>query len=365
MLGAALLMLAAAHAGAPQAKAPAPAPAPAPPAWPVTEGDATLRDFRFGTGETLPDIRMHYRTLGMPHRDASGEIDNAVMLLHGTGGTGAQFLVPQFSAELFGPGQPLDTARYFIIMPDNLGHGLSTRPSEGMRMAFPRYDYDDMVEAERRMLVEGLGVKRLRLILGTSMGCMQSFVWGVTHPDFSRALMPLACEPVELAGLNRMWRQLAINAIKTDPEWQSGNYMTQPQRGLRTAYSLQFVAGGAPLYLQKSYPTRDAAGDYAETTVGRAVAGLDANNLIYHLESSRNYNPWPRLESITAPMMWINSADDFINPRNFGYPQAAVKRMPHARFRQIAESEQTRGHSTHTWAKFWKADLIDLLARTQ
>jgi homoserine O-acetyltransferase len=232
-------------------------------------------------------------------------------------------------------------------------------------MRFPKYDYDDMVEAQRRMLVEGLGIKHLRLIMGTSMGCMHGFVWGETHPEFASALMPLACQPVEIAGLNRMWRQLAINGITADSAWQNGNYASQPAQGLRTAESLLFVAGSAPLYYQAQHPTRAAASAYAEERVASGMKERDANDLIYQLESSRNYNPWPKLEAITAPVMWVNSADDFINPRNFTIPQQAVRRMKNARFRLIPETAETRGHGTHTWAKFWKADLISLLERSE
>jgi homoserine O-acetyltransferase len=233
-----------------------------------------------------------------------------------------------------------------------------------MRMHFPKYDYDDMVEAQHRMLVEGLGVKHLRLIMGTSMGCMHAFVWGETYPAFSRALMPLACEPIEIAGLNRMWRQLAVDGIKADPAWNGGDYRAEPTQGLRTAESLLFIAGSAPLYYQAQYPTRGAAIAYAEDRVSSGIKELDANDLIYQLDSSRNYNPWGRLEAITTPMMWVNSADDFINPRNLQVPQQAVRRMPKAKFRLIPESAETHGHGTHTWAKFWKADLISLLARS-
>lgn len=358
------LFLAALSLQAPASTAPAPPiAAPATKSWPTQEGDVVLTNFRFRSGDTLPRLNMHYATLGKPHRNAEGQIDNAILVLHGTGGSGQQFLRPQFADELYGPGQPLDIDRYWIILPDNIGHGKSSKPSDGLRMQFPKYDYDDMVEAQRLMLKE-LGVTRLRLIFGTSMGCMHAFVWGETHPTFSRALMPMACEPIEIAGLNRMWRQLAINGIKADPAWQNGSYASQPSLGLRTAQSLLFVAGAAPLNYQSQYPARQAASAFAEERVSTALASLDANDLIYQLESSRNYNPWPRLEAITAPVMWINSADDFINPRNLNVPAQAVKRMPNARFRMIAETHDTRGHGTHTWAKFWKDDLISLLART-
>src|SRR3954467_14229942 len=333
--------------------------------WPTREGDVVLRKFRFRSGEFLPEVRMHYTTLGTAHRDATGSIDNAVMGLPGTGGDGKQFLRPQFADELYGPGQPLDIRRYFIILPDNIGHGKSSKPSDGLRMRFPKYDYYDMVEAQRRMLVEGLGVTRLRLIFGTSMGCMHAFVWGETFPTFARALMPMACEPIEIAGLNRMWRQLAISGIEADPAWKNGNYRTEPTQGLRTAESMLFVAGSAPTYYQSQYPTRVAASAYAEDRVASGMKELDANDLIYQLDSSRNYNPWPKLEAITAPVMWVNSADDFINPRNFAFPKEALRRMPNARFRLIPETAETHGHGTHTWAKFWKADLSALLARSE
>jgi homoserine O-acetyltransferase len=341
------------------------AQAAAPPAkvWPTREGDVVLKDFRFRDGESLPQLKIHYTTLGSPHRNAAGQIDNAVMVLHGTGGDGKQFLRPQFADELYGPGEPLDIRKYYILLPDNIGHGKSSKPSDGLRMKFPKYDYADMVEAQRQMLAS-LGITHMRLIMGTSMGCMMSFMWGEEHPDFASALMPLACEPIEIAGLNRMWRQMLIDGIQKDPAWDGGNYTQEPAQGLRTAASILVIAGGSPLNLQKTYPTREAAKAYAEQAVDRYIGEMDANDTIYQFESSRNYNPWPNLEKISAPMTWVNSADDFINPRNLNVPQRAVKRMKNARFRLIPESSDTHGHGTHTWAKFWKADLSALLART-
>src|SRR3954454_15549291 len=317
--------------------------------WPTREGEIVLRDFRFRSGEVLPELRMHYATLGQPHRNAAGVIDNAVMVLHGTGGDGKQFLRPEFAGELYGPGQPLDIRKYLIMLPDNIGHGKSSKPSDGLRMRFPKYDYDDMVEAQHRMLTEGLGIKHMRLIMGTSMGCMHSFVWGEAYPDFASALMPLACEPIEIAGLNRMWRQLAINGIEKDPAWQGGNYRSEPLTGLRSAQNLLFVAGAAPLLYQQQYPTRGSASAYAEERVAAALKSLDANDLIYQLHSSRNYNPWPQLERIRVPLTWINSSDDFINPRNLPIPTRALKRLPTARFRVVPETPETHGHGTHTW----------------
>jgi homoserine O-acetyltransferase len=357
-----LLLLSAAQPATPATVAPAPAAAPAS-QWPVKEGEVALKNFRFGTGETLPELKLHYLTLGQPHRNAAGVIDNAVMVLHGTGGSGAQFLRTQFADELYGPGQPLDIGKYWIILPDNIGHGGSSKPSDGLRMKFPKYTYDDMVEAQHAML-EQLGVTQLRLIMGTSMGCMHIFVWGEKYPTFAKALMPLACEPIEIAGQNRMWRQMLIDAIEADPAWNGGNYMAQPMQGLRTAESILVIAGGAPLYLQKQYPTRAKAVAYVRQAVANGMKGLDANDMIYQFDSSRFYNPWPGLEKITAPMMWVNSADDFINPRNLDVPQQALKRMTNARFRLVPESDDTHGHGTHTWAKFWKTDLTELLERS-
>lgn len=342
---------------------PAVVPPAAPPQWQTTEADFIAHNVRFGTGETMADVRIHYATLGRSHRNAHGDIDNAVMLLHGTGGTGHQFLAPQFANELFGPGQPLDIQRYWIIMPDNIGHGRSSKPSDGMRMHFPRYDYDDMVASQHRLLTEGLHVRRVRLILGASMGCMHAFVWGETYPNDVAALMPLACEPIEIAGLNRMWRQMVIDGIENDPAWDGGNYTAQPAQGLRTAASVLVIAGAAPMNFQAQYPTRDQAIEQARARVQRAM-NIDANDTIYQVDSSRNYNPWPNLERITVPMTWINSADDFINPRNFDNPQRAIPRMPNARFRLVAETPDTHGHGTHTWAVNWKQDLIELLARS-
>jgi homoserine O-acetyltransferase/O-succinyltransferase len=341
------------------------APQPAPRhAWPIREADAVLRDVRFAAGGRLAQVTLHYTTLGTPHRDAAGAIDNAVLVLHGTGGTGKQFLQPQFADELYGPGQPLDITRYFVILPDNIGHGGSSRPSAGGGPDFPRYDYDDMVRLQHRLVTETLGIARLRLLMGTSMGCMHALIWGETWPDAARALMPLGCEAVPIAGLNRMWRQLAIDTITADPAYRHGRYTRQPLAGLRGAAALLFVAGGAPLYLQQAYPGRDAAAEYARARVAASVAGLDANDLIWALDSSRSYDPWPRMEAITAPLTWINSADDFINPRGLDYPARAVARMRDARFRLIPESTTTRGHGSHTWARLWKDDLVALLARS-
>lgn len=320
--------------------------------------DVALKDFHFGTGETM-DVKIHVTTLGTPHRDAKGEIDNAVMVLHGTGGSGAQFFRPQFADELYGPGQVLDVTKWFVILPDNIGHGQSSKPSDGLRMKFPRYGYSDMVNAQLRMLTEGLGVQHLELILGTSMGCMHSFVWGTEHPGFAKRLAPFACNAVEIAGRNRIWRKLAIDAIEADPLWNDGNYTQPPVAGLRTAADLGAIAGMNPLAMQADYPTRDQADTFA-SALGMAKLP-DANDQIYQLDASRDYNPLPKLKAITVPVLWINSVDDFINPPELGLAQQHVKQMPHARFMLIPQSRDTHGHGTHTWAKFWKADLAKLM----
>jgi homoserine O-acetyltransferase len=353
------------QAATPAVSAPSKAVAAEVSKWPTHEADYVVHNFRFRSGEMMPDVRIHYTTLGQPHRNAKGEIDNAVMVLHGTGGSGHQFLSPQFADQLYGPGQPLDIRKYWVILPDNIGHGKSSKPSDGLRMKFPRYDYADMVELQHHLLAEGLGIVHARLIMGTSMGCMHAFVWGETYPDYARALMPLACEPIELAGLNRMWRQMIVDGIEADPAWDGGNYKAQPQEGLRLAESILVIAGSAPLNWQKLYPKREQAVGFVRDRISKGIASLDANDLIYQVDASRTYDPWPDLEKITAPMMWLNSADDFINPRNFPYPQEAVKRMPNARFRLIPETDDTHGHGTHTWAVNWKADLADLLKRTE
>lgn len=342
----------------------APAAAQADWASRLTEGDVVLSDFRFRSGETLAELRIHYATLGTPRRDERGNVVNAVMVLHGTGGSGRQFLQPQFADSLYGPGQPLDIARYYIILPDNIGHGRSSKPSDGMRMRFPAYDYDDMVEAQRLMLAR-LGVTRLRLLMGTSMGCMHGFVWAEAHPDFARAMMPMACLPVEIAGHNRMWRRAAVEGIRADPAWRGGDYASQPVLGLRTAVSLLQIAGFAPLHLQRAFPTRAGAEAYIVERIDRDIGTRDANDLIYQLESSRTYNPLPNLERIRVPTTWVNSADDFINPPDYGIAEAAARRMPGARYVLIPASAETRGHGTHTWARFWQRELIDLLARTE
>lgn len=337
---------------------------PAPIPLDVEEGDFTLRAFRFGTSESLPALKLHYRTLGQPRRDGAGRVVNAVMLLHGTGGTGAQFLRPQFASVLFRPGGLLDPARWFVILPDSIGHGGSSKPSDGLHARFPHYDYADMVRAQHALLTRGLKVDGLRLLMGTSMGCMHAFVWGEAHPNFARAMMPLACLPVEIAGRNRMWRALSITAIKADPDWRGGDYLEEPKAGLRTASSLSVIAGAAPLPFQNAYPTRQAAEAQAERAVAEQLRTIDANDQIYALDASRTYDPSPALERITVPVTWINSADDFINPPELGIAERMVRRMPNARFVLIPARADTHGHGTHTWAALWQEELAALLKRS-
>jgi homoserine O-acetyltransferase/O-succinyltransferase len=334
-----------------------------PASYPVTEGDYVAHDFKFKSGEQLPELRLHYLTLGKLVRDAQGRPTNAVLILHGTGGSSQQFLRPQFAGELFGPGQLLDINRYFIILPDGVGHGKSSKPSDGMHAHFPQYDYDDMVAAQHLLVTAGLGVQHLRLIFGTSMGCMHSFVWAETYPDFMDALMPMACLPVQIAGRNRVWRKMLMDAIRKDPAWNGGEYKDEPKEALRSAEDLLVIAGSAPLQMQKTLPTRDAADKYMEDSE-KTAASLDANDLLYQVNASRNYDPSPQLEKITAPMMWINSADDFINPPELGIAQRESKLLKNATFVLIPISDQTHGHGTHTWAIVWQSYLKQLLDKS-
>jgi homoserine O-acetyltransferase len=329
------------------------------------EADYVARDFHFRSGETLPQLRLHYTTLGKPERDGAGKVTNAVLILHGTGGSGHQFLSPQFADVLFGPGQLLDANRYFIILPDNIGHGKSSKPSDGMRAHFPQYDYDDMVAAQHELLEKGLGVNHLRLVMGTSMGCMHSWVWGETYPDFMDAMMPLACLPVQIAGRNRLWREMVIQGIRQDPDWKNGDYKTEPRAALQISADFLLIAGSAPLLMQKNLATRDAADKYLDDSMKRITATLDANDLLYAVNASRNYDPSAKLERIKAPMMFVNSADDFINPPELGIAEREIKRVPHGKFVLIAVSDQTHGHGTHTWAAVWQQYLKELLDQSK
>jgi homoserine O-acetyltransferase/O-succinyltransferase len=338
-----------------------PAVAQEKPAWKVTEGDYVAKDFNFRSGESLAELKLHYRTLGTPKKDAQGRVTNAVLILHGTGGTGAQFLSPQFANELYGAGQPLDVEKYFVILPDGIGHGKSSKPSDGMHAKFPSYDYDDMVAAHHLLLTRGLGVEHLRLIFGTSMGCMHSFVWGETYPEFMDALMPMACLPVQIAGRNRIWRKMVMDAIREDPEWKGGEYKEEPKSAVRVALDFLIIAGSAPIPMQKTLPTRDAADKFLADYFAQRAKDVDANDFLYQVNASRNYDPSPSLEKITARVMWMNSADDFINPPGLGIAEREAKRLKNGKFQLIPESENTHGHGSHTWAVLWKKELEELL----
>jgi homoserine O-acetyltransferase len=322
--------------------------------------DFTARDFLFKTGERQ-DVRIHYYTLGSPLKRANGQVGNAVLILHGTGGSGRSLLVPAFANVLFCPGCLLDAAKYFIILPDNLGHGGSSKPSDGMRAAFPHYDYDDMVAVQHELLVAGLHVDHLRLVMGTSMGCMHSWVWAETYPDVMDAAMPLACAPSEIAGRNRMWRKMLIDGIRSDPAWNDGNYTQQPRQALRLAEDLLLLAGSAPLFNQAQGPTRAAADTALDERFNTAVAPLDANDLLYQVDASRNYDPRPRLQSIRTPVMAVNSADDFINPPELGILERDISRVKRGCAAMLSITDQTRGHGTHTVAAVWGGYLARLL----
>ena len=328
--------------------------------WPLQEGAYVASDFHFRSGERLAQMKLHYSTLGQPHRNAAGNVDNAVMLLHGTGGTGTQFLAPQFAEVLFGPGQLLDIAKYYIILPDGIGHGGSSKPSDGMHAHFPQYDYDDMVAAQHMVLTDALHVDHLRLILGTSMGCMQAFVWGETYPEFSDALMPLACLPVQIAGRNRMMREMAMKAITNDPAYNGGEYKTPPA-GLKTSLEMLLIMGSSPLQMQKATPTQEKADAYLDTFFAPRMKTSDANDFLYQFNSSRNYDPSSKLALITAPVMWINSADDFINPPELGIAEKYAPQLKRGKFVLIPTSDATRGHGTHTQAAVWQNYLKELL----
>lgn len=332
--------------------------------WQTHEGDFVVQSFHFHDGETMQDLRLHYTTLGAPVRDATGGVTNAVLIMHGTGGTGQQFLRPVFAGVLFGPGQLLDSSKYFIILPDDIGHGKSSKPSDGLRMKFPNYDYADMVQAEYDLVTAGLSVDHLRLVMGTSMGCMHTWMWGEAHPQFMDALMPLACLPVQIAGRNRMTRKMIMDSIKADPAWDNGNYTTEPVNGLRAALSVELLMVSTPLYWQTEYPTRDAADEFLAKSLAAWLKGLDANDMLYAFNSSRDYDPSPDLSKITAPLIAVNSADDFVNPPELHIDEKLIRKVPHGRFVLLPITDQTRGHGTHTLAAIWKGYLAQLLAES-
>jgi len=339
------------------------APEP-PPNFPLPlAGDFTERGFQFNSGDHL-DVRIHYYTLGSPARRADGQIGNAVLILHGTGGSGRSLLGPPFAGVLFCSGCLLDATKFFIVSPDNLGHGDSSKPSDGMRMTFPQYDYGDMVTLQHDLLTKGLGINHLRLVIGTSMGCMHSWIWAETYPAFMDAAMPLACLPAAVTGRNRMWRKMLVDGIRADPAWNNGNYTSQPLHALRLAEDLLVIAGSAPLFNQTQAPTRDAADRLVEQRVTDGMRPLDANDLLYQIDSSRNYDPNAQLESIRVPVMAVNSADDFINPPELGVLEREIKRVKYGCAVVLPISDRTRGHGTHTLAAVWGPYLADLLRRS-
>jgi homoserine O-acetyltransferase/O-succinyltransferase len=327
---------------------------------PPVEGDFVARNFRFASGEVLPELRIHYRTLGTPRRDARGVVRNAVLIVHGTGGTGASLVRAEFAGQLFGPGQPLDARRFFLVLPDGIGHGQSSKPSDGLRAHFPHYGYNDMVAAEYLLLMQGLKVTHARLIMGTSMGGMHTWLWGEQHPEFMDALMPLASLPTQISGRNRVWRRLIIDAIRNDPDWQGGNYQSEPP-ALRTVLQMIWLVGSNPVLRQQEAPTRAQADAAIDTYVDRNARLYDANDELYQFDASSDYDPGPALERISAPLIAVNSADDLVNPPELGILEREIKRVPHGRAIVIPLSADTHGHGSHTYAVLWKQYLEELL----
>jgi homoserine O-acetyltransferase len=317
------------------------------------QGDFIARDFRFHSGEVMPELRLHYTTIGAP----SGE---PVLVLHGTTGSGTALLSPTFAGELFGPGQALDASKYYVILPDALGHGKSAKPSDGLRAKFPAYNYDDMVEAQYRLVTEGLGVKHLRLVIGNSMGGMNAWMWGERYPGFMDALVPMASQPTEMASRNWMMRRIIIDGIRNDPDWNNGNYTTQPRSAQVTSVFYGMVSAGGTLAYQKAAPTREAADKLLD---GRLAAPFpaDANDVLYQWNASRDYNPSPGLDKIDAAVLAVNSADDERNPPETGIMDRELKRIKNARLFLIPASEETRGHLTTGFPKFWKNEVRDFL----
>ncbi|MDQ3414328.1 MAG: alpha/beta fold hydrolase [Verrucomicrobiota bacterium] len=327
------------------------------------EGDFVLRDFHFTSGETLPEMRIHYRTLGQAVKDAQGVTQNAVLIMHVTTGSGAQFIRPEFAGELFGPGQPLDASKYFIILPDDVGHGKSSKPSDGLHAKFPRYGYRDMVEAEYRLLTDGLGVNHARLIMGTSMGGMHTWLWGEIHPEFMDALLPLASLPTQISGRNRAWRRIITDAIRNDPAWEKGDYKNQPP-SLRTAAEMLWLMSSNPIVRQQEAPSLTKSDEVLDKFVNDYMKTGDANDVLYAVEASHDYDPGPALEKIRAPLLAINFADDLINPPELGILERETRRVPKGRPLVIPRSEKTRGHGSHTIAELWKDQLVELLQRS-
>src|SRR5918993_2445981 len=320
------------------------------------QGEWIARDFKFHTGEVMPELGLHYTTVGAP----TGE---PVLILHGTTGSANSMLTPNFAGELFGAGQPLDAPKYYIIIPDSIGHGKSSKPSDGLRARFPKYNYADMVDAQYRLVKEGLGINRVRLVIGNSMGGMHTWLWGVKYPDFMDALAPMAAQPTAMASRNWMMRRLIIDSIRNDPDWKGGDYTTQPKAFRTAAVFFNLGTNGGTLALQKMAPTREAADKLLDQRLA-ALTNADANDYLYQWESSADYDPQPGLVRIKAAVLVINAADDERNPPETGLTEAALKQIKTARLLLIPASEETRGHGTTGMAKFYKQPLAELLQTT-
>ncbi|MFC0576413.1 alpha/beta fold hydrolase [Paraburkholderia solisilvae] len=322
--------------------------------------DFVAHDFRFSDGAILPEVRIHYVTLGTPQRDAHGDVTNAVLLMHGTTGTGQAYLTPLMHKELFASGEPLDTSRYFIVIPDGLGRGGSTRPSDGLRTHFPHYGYGDVVEANHRLLVEGLKIKHLRLVLGTSMGGMQTWMWGERYPGMADALMPIASQPIPMAGRNWLWRQMIVGAIRNDPGWQDGAYTVQPTQWTRVMPVFTLMTNNSAR-IQAEAPDRASATHLYDTLVANA-GKTDANDVLYWFESSWDYNPEPDLPKIRGRLFAVNFADDLINATDLGVMQKLVGEVPGGRFVEMPETAQSYGHQTLAHPEVWKPYLVQLMS---
>jgi homoserine O-acetyltransferase/O-succinyltransferase len=317
------------------------------------QGDWIAKDFRFHTGDTLPELRLHYTTVGEP----TGQ---PVLVLHGSGGDATRMLTAEFAGQLFGPGQPLDASKYYVIIPDGLGHGKSAKPSDGMKTAFPKYDYADMVDAHYRLVKEGLGIKHLRLVIGNSMGGMHTWLWGVKYPGFMDALVPMASQPTEMAARNWMLRRMMIETIRNDPDYNNGKYTSQPRMMKYAISAYQIATGGGTLGYQTLAPTAAKADKMVDDRLAIAVTA-DATDFLYQWEASHDYNPAPALDKIEATLLAINAADDERNPPETGVTDAAIKRIKNGRIYLIPASTETRGHLTTGNAKFYTQQLRELL----
>ena len=318
------------------------------------EGTWVVRDFKFHTGEALPEVKLHYRTVG----DKSGE---PVIIMHGTTGSGAGFLTPAFAGELFGPGQPLDAKRYYLILPDAIGHGRSSKPSDGLKMKFPRYNYDDMVDLQHRLVTEHLGVKHARLVMGNSMGGMETWIWAAKYPGYMDIAVPMACLPTEMASRNWMMRRLITDSIRNDPEWNNGNYVKQPKSAQFASVFYAIATNGGNFGHFGAAPTREKADKVLDDRLA-ATFRADANDVLYQWDSSRDYNPSPNIGKITATVLAINAADDERNPLELGILDREMQRVPRGKILVIPAGPDTRGHGTTGNAKFYKAQLADLLS---